>query len=199
MIGVCLSCMATLQAQELVGGEISLPEATKEAAMEATQALGNEVLKSNFSYAVDKMYPRWLQRQAKRMGSEQRLRAALQQVGSQMEEAGITIDSFVAKPVYKVFHVHPKKKQGVRQIRSGDDVDYEILAIVPTEMKMSFYSQDQPKRSFLRQSFQIAISGDGGLSWTFIDGATLKKQDLRSVFPLLPQQLVLPEKVDTAL
>lgn len=196
---LCLALAVSSHGQELMGGEIVLQQASKDSAQAATQALGNEVLKQNFTYAVDKMYPRWLQRQAKRMGSEVKLRKALEQVGEQMDQAGITIDAFVAMPAGKAFHVHPKKKAGVQQIRTGNDVDYEILVIVPTEMKMSFYSQEQAKRSFLRKSFQIAISKDAGLTWTFIDGATLKKQDLRSIFPLLPQQLTLPEKVDTAL
>ncbi len=200
-IACCLCVALTLgsQGQELVGGEITVKQATKDSAQAATQALGNEVLKQNFTYAVDKMYPRWLQRQAMRMGSEVQLRKALKKVGEQMDEAGITIDAFVAMPASKAFHVHPKKKAGVKQISSVADVDYELLVLVPTQMKMSFYSQQQAKRSFLRKSFQVAISKDAGLTWTFIDGATLKKQDLRGMFPLLPEQLELPQKEDSVI
>jgi hypothetical protein len=162
----------------------------------AVQVLGNEVLRSNFSYAVENMYPRWRTRQAKRMGSEQKMLETFSKAGEQMQEMGITIDSFTALDPQKAYHVHPKMRDGVKQISSSDDLHYEVLVLVPTRMKMSFMMQGQPKRSFMRESFQIAVAREGSNQWTFIDGATIRVVDLRSMFPLLPRNLELPEKRD---
>ena len=189
--------MASVQAQQLVGGEFTLSEATRQSAQESVQKLGNEVMKSNFSFAVDKMYPRWKTRQAKRLGSEEKLLAAFNNAGIQMQEAGIILDSFVADPALKAYKVHPKMKDGHNDIRTSDDVVYELLVFVPTKMKMTFLLENQPKRSFLRESFQIAIAKEGSNDWTFLDGATISVKDLRSLFPLLPHNLELPTKVDT--
>ncbi len=194
---VCFSLLASVHAQQLVGGEFTLNEASRQSVQAAVQKMGNEVLKSNFSYAVDKMYPRWKNRQAKRLGSEVKLLAAFNNAGVQMQEAGITIDSFVANPALKTYKVHPLMKAGRNEIRSSDDVIYELLVFVPTKMKMTFLLENQPKRSFLRESFQIAIAKEGSNEWTFLDGATISVKDLRSLFPLLPHKLVLPTKSDT--
>ena len=194
---VCFSLLASVHAQQLVGGEFTLNEASRQSVQAAVQKMGNEVLKSNFSYAVDKMYPRWKNRQAKRLGSEVKLLAAFNNAGVQMQEAGITIDSFVANPALKTYKVHPLMKDGRNEIRSSDDVIYELLVFVPTKMKMTFLLENQPKRSFLRESFQIAIAKEGSNEWTFLDGATISVKDLRSLFPLLPHKLVLPTKSDT--
>lgn len=173
-----------------------LEQQSKQTVQAAVQSLGNEVLKSNFTYAIDHMYPRWRERQAKRMGGEGKLLEAFNKVGSQMQDAGITIDSFTALAPQKAYHVHPKMREGVSQINSSDDLHYEVLVLVPTRMKMSFMLEGQPKRSFMRESFQIAVARQGSDQWTFIDGATIRVVDLRSMFPLLPKNLILPEKRD---
>ncbi|MFC4995077.1 hypothetical protein [Rubritalea tangerina] len=194
---ISMSLLASVHAQQLVGGEVALKPEVSASVKKSVQALGNEVLKSNYRFAVDKMYPRWRVRQAKRLGSETLLLESFNKAGAQMQEAGITIDSFVAQPAWKAYRVHPKKKPGVREIRSSEDVSYELLVFVPTKMKMTFYIKDAPKRSFMRESFQIALAQEGTNQWTFIDGATIRVQDLRSMFPLLPHGLELPKKLDT--
>ncbi|MFC5049504.1 hypothetical protein ACFPK9_02555 [Rubritalea spongiae] len=192
-----LTCLASsLSAQEVTGGEVALELQAKQTVKAAVQSLGNEVLKSNFSYAVEHMYPRWRERQAKRLGSEQKMLEAFNNAGAQMQEMGITIDSFEALEPQKAYHVHPKMKDGVKQITTSADLHYEVLVFVPTRMKMSFMLEGQPKRSFMRESFQVAVAREGSEQWTFIDGATIRVVDLRSLFPLLPKNLELPEKRD---
>lgn len=188
--------VSSLQAQQATGGSVEINAATEQSVQAAAQRLGNEVLKSNFRYAIDHMYPRWKARQAKRLGSEAKLLAAFNKVGEQMQQAGITLDSFAAHAPTRAFRVHPKMKPGRREINSSTDLAYQMLVLVPTSMKMSFYPEAQPKRSFMRKSFQIAISQEGENKWSFIDGSTLSMTDLRSMFPLLPNDLVLPEKSD---
>ncbi|MGJ8674074.1 hypothetical protein [Rubritalea sp.] len=192
-----LTCLSSsLVAQEVTGGEVVMEAQSKQSVKSAVQLLGNEVLMSNYAYAVDHMYPRWRERQAKRMGSQQKMLEAFNSVGQQMQEMGITIDSFTALEPQKAYHVHPKMRDGVSQINSSDDLRYEVLVLVPTRMKMSFMLDGQPKRSFMRESFQIAIAKEGSDAWTFIDGATIRVVDLRSMFPLLPNNIELPEKRD---
>ena len=193
----CFSLVASVHAQQLVGGEFALNDASRQSVQESVQKMGNEVLKSNFRFAVDKMYPRWKIRQAKRLGSEVKLLEAFNNAGAQMQEAGVTLNSFVADPPLKAYRVHPKMKAGRSEIRSSEDVTYELLVFVPTKMKMTFLLKNQPKLSFLRESFQIAIAKEGTNEWTFLDGATISVKDLRSLFPLLPHNLELPKKVDT--
>jgi hypothetical protein len=45
------------------------------------------------------------------------------------------------------------------------------------------------------KGFQVAISDKDKIEWSFIDGAGLVVQDLRSLFISLPQDMVLPETV----
>lgn len=193
---ICLCLVANVNAQQVTGGEVAINASTSESVQAAAQQLGNEVLKSNFRYAIDHMYPRWKSRQAKRLGSEDKLLAAFSNAGAQMQEAGITLDSFVALQPTRAYRVHPKMKSGRNEIRSSADLDYQILVFIPTKMQMSFHSENQPKRSFMRLSYQIAIAQEGADQWTFIDGATIRVTDLRSMFPLLPNDLELPKKSD---
>lgn len=176
----------------------------KTSVQQSVQKLGNEVLKSNFSYAVTKMYPRWKNRQAKRLGSEKKLLESFHNAGDQLQEAGITVDTFKAEAPTVFYRVHPilkdeLRKKGQLQAHKTSDVEWETLALVPTKLKMSFMLEGQPKVSYLRESFQVAICKEGTNEWSFIDGATLRVSDLRSMFPLLPRTLKLPRKVDTKL
>lgn len=196
---IFLSLAASLNAQQATGGEVAIDSPTRQSVQNAAQQLGNEVLKSNFLYAIEHMYPRWKNRQAKRLGSESRLLESFSNAGAQMQEAGITIDSFVALQPTRAYRVHPKMKPGAREIRSSADLDYQILVFIPTKMKMSFFSEGQAKRSFMRQSFQVALANEGENKWTFIDGSTIRITDLRSMFPLLPNDLELPKKSDVEL
>ena len=196
---IFLCLVAVAKAQELTGGAVSLSEAARQSAQDSAQRLGNEVLKSNFVYAIDQMYPRWKARQAKRIGSEAKLLKTFNRAGAQMQEAGITLDSFQALSPLQAYRVHPKMKPGRSEIRTSADLNYQILVFVPTKMKMSFFLENKPKVSYMRNSFQVAISQEGSTQWSFIDGATIRITDLRSMFPLLPNDLELPVKSDVEL
>lgn len=175
---------------------VAVGQEVRASAREAVQALGNEVLKSNFAYAVNRMYPRWKARQAKRLGSEEKLLAQFDKAGVQMQEAGIDITAFKAMEPLVFYRVWPVKRPGVEVVRSEQDVNYHRLAFVPTKMTMRFLLEGQAPRTFVRTSFQVVIAPEGTTDWTFIDGATIKVTDLRSMFPLLPKELVLPSRVD---
>jgi len=162
----------------------------------ASQALGNEVLKGNFAYAVDKMYPRWKVRQAVRLGSEQKLLEQFSRVGAQMQQAGIDITGFQALQPVAFYRVWPIRADKTKKVGLGGKLNYHLLALVPTKMTMRFLLEGKAPRTFVRDSFQVAICEEGTNDWTFIDGSTIKPADLRSMFPLLPADLVLPKRED---
>lgn len=196
---ICLCLISSVSAQQATGGAVTITSEVSQSVQVAAQRLGNEVLKSNFRYAIDHMYPRWKNRQAKRLGSEAKLLAAFNNAGAKMQEAGVTLESFQALEPTAAYRVHPKLKPGVRDVNSSSDLDYQLLVLIPTKMKMSFFVEGHPKRSFMRHSYQIALAQEGSNQWTFIDGSTIRFTDLRSLFPLLPSDLELPEKSDVEL
>lgn len=193
---LCLCLVSSVSAQQATGGAVAINAEVSQSVRAATQRLGNEVLQSNFRYAIDHMYPRWKNSQAKRLGSEAKLLAAFNSAGAKMQEAGVTLDSFLALEPTGAYRVHPKLKPGVSDVNSSSDLDYQILVLIPTQMKISFYVEGHPKRSFMRNSYQVALSQEGSNEWSFIDGSTIRFTDLRSLFPLLPSDLELPEKSD---
>lgn len=198
-MGACSSQLFAQLDQEQVeadGTGIVVPEEVRGFAQQSVQALGNEVLKGNFTYAVEKMYPRWKARQAKRLGSEKALQEQFDKAAVQMQEAGIDITAFKALPPVAFYRVWPVVNEGVKQVRSEKDLTYHIVAVVPTKMTLRFLIENQPPRTFERSSYQLAVCKEGTNDWTFIDGAALDVNDLRSIFPLLPKNMVLPAKED---
>lgn len=197
---VWVSCFASVygqaRAEPVIPEGVAVTPQIEGAAQQAVQLLGNEVLKGNFAYAVSKMYPRWKVRQAKRLGDEQKLLDQFNKAGAQMQEAGIDITGFSAQKPLVFYRVWPVRVDKSKAVGSGGALNYHLLALVPTKMTMRFLLEGKPPRTFIRTSFQVAISEEGTNDWTFIDGSTIKRTDLRSMFPLLPADLVLPKRVD---
>lgn len=162
----------------------------------ATKKLGQQVLKGNFIYSIDNMYPRWKARAAVRSGGEEKLRAKLLKVPEEMRKNGITMLKFdVGKPkaLHEVFLGRGQDKDG-KPIQAY----LEWLVFVPTRTEYHFIDPEtrKPKR-IERKSFQVAINTKGKAKWTFIDGSTLTVQQLRSFFPGLPEDqklLGLPQR-----
>lgn len=198
-IGACSTQLFAQLEQDTDEAEargIVVADDVRTSAQQSVQAMGNEVLKGNFIYAVEKMYPRWKTRQAKRLGSEQLLMEQFSKAAVQMQEAGIDITGFNALPPVAFYRVWPVVNEGVKQVRSEKDLTYHIVAVVPTKMTLRFLIENQAPRTFERSSYQLAVSKEGANDWTFIDGAALDVNDLRSIFPLLPKNMVLPAKED---
>lgn len=188
---------------------LRVPAATMEAVQSATQTLGNNILNGNFSYAVEKMYPRYRSKQEKLHGRMDAKKIELD-MSTSLNNMGVTITSFTAeKPigVFKVWQqIKPSVKlrldQGIKTELKASDVFHNWLFIVPTTQVWTFASKKGgPPRRLKREGFQIAVAQEtpvaGQETWTFIDGASMTTQDLRSVFPSLPVRLVLPERSDS--
>ena len=175
----------------------------------AVQDMGNNVIKQNYIYTHDKMYPRYKNRQVAVHG-EKKFKQQFLDVAKTLNTMGVTITSFKAGPPVGFFRVWPQIKPGAKlKIDRGEqkdliagDVVYNWLLMVPTTQEWTFTSnKGGPPRKLKREGFQVAIAQEAAVpgeeEWTFIDGGTLKPQELRAMFPSLPQQLVLPERVDS--
>lgn len=63
----------------------------------------------------------------------------------------------------------------------------KLLAVVPTTLKI-----EAPDSFITQQSFWLAVSSDGGKSWTFIDGSFLNKESLKMILPEAADKITLP-------
>lgn len=150
-----------------------VPEGAKKGAAAATKLLGDQVLRTNFSYVFQRMYPRHKARAAKKAGGEEKLAAQLAKLPEQMKKDGIVILSFAVGEPKSAFLV-PEYK--------------EWLVFVPT--KKTYLVPDPQRgvnRKFESYGYQIAVTKEGAQDWYFIDGANLSVQQLRSIFPSLPK------------
>ena len=174
--------LAAGPALEVLG---EVPRGVVRSAEEATKALGAQVLKGNFAFSIQKMYPRWKERAAKRKGGMEKLVAELLRAPAEMQAKGITMLEFqtgVAKGRHEVHAVLVPDSEG-REVR----VFKEWLVIVPTTTR--FRVIDPESRVVKRietYGFQVAIADKDQKEWTFIDGSNLGVSDLRRFFPSLP-------------
>ena len=185
------------------------PTETIASSQRATQELGNNVIKENYLYTHDKMYPRYKNRQVAVHG-EKKFKQQFLDVSKTLNTMGVTITNFKAGPPTGFFRVWAQiRPAGKLKIKSGEqkdliagDVVYNWLIMVPTTQVWTFTSnKGGPPRKLKREGIQVAIAQEAAIpgqeKWTFIDGGTLKPQELRAMFPSLPQKLVLPKRVDS--
>ena len=188
---------------------VVMPAATVASCQKATQVLGNNVIKENYLYALEKMYPRFRHRQEAVHGKE-KFKQVVLGLSKKLNTMGVTITGFKAEKPIGFFRVWPQIKPAAKlKIERGEqkdviagDVVYNLLVMVPTTQEWTFTSnKGGPPRKLKRLGFQVAIAPEtpvpGQEKWTFIDGGTLKPQELRAMFPSLPQNLVLPKREDS--
>lgn len=188
---------------------VVVPAATIASCQRATQVLGDNVIKQNFLFALEKMYPRFKKRQIA-MHGEKKFKQVFLDMPKTLNNMGVTINSFKADPPIAFFRVWPQIKPAAKlKLERGEqkdviagDVVYNWLIMVPTTQVWTFTSnQGKPPRQLKRVGFQIAVAKEAAVpgeeQWTFIDGGTIKPQDLRAMFPSLPQQLILPAREDS--
>lgn len=161
----------------------------------AVAALGDEVVKGRYQVALERMNPDWKKRTAKRMqGGEEELEKQLAGVAKMMVQQGISMLSFKPQGQPRSYEVTPGKK--VEKI-NGQDVESLIyqkwLVIIPTVTKFRIIKPGEAKPIVIESiGFQVAISEKGKNDWSFIDGAGLTVNELRSLFATLPQDLEFP-------
>jgi hypothetical protein len=198
--GATILCLALAIPGGALGAEP--PQALMAEAAAATQALGSEVVKENFSFTIQRMYPRWKTQAAKRMGGMDKLVEILAEVPKEMKRNGITILSFEVGQPASVFEVN----QVIAKTNDGEVLRAftEWLVFVPTTTKYLVIEKETGrKRHLMTTGFQVAVKKkDAELKpgdprgWFFIDGSSLSIETLRRMFPTLPatkEAMQLPE------
>lgn len=162
-------------------------------AITATNDLGRQVVLGKFKVSLDRMYPQWKDRLSMRLGGQKALENQFDQALAEMMKQGTSMVSFKTYGFPRVYEVYPGKKV---EVIDGKEVETLIntkwLLLIPTEVR---YRVLQKQEAFVIESkgFQVAIADKDKLQWTFIDGAGLTVQDLRSLFISLPKDMELPE------
>ena len=183
---------ASLYAQET---EIEpVPPEVTAGAVKAVAALGREVVLGRYQVAVERMYPTWKERTAKRMGGMEKLQQQLEGVAKQMLQQGISITDFTPSGQPRAFQVFPGKKVEVIDGQEVETLRYtKWLVLVPTLTKFRAMIQGDPVAVNIESTgFQVAICDKGKDDWTFIDGSAVTVNELRSLFITLPKDLELP-------
>ncbi len=164
-----------------------VPQSVLDKAELATRAMGQQVLEGNFRIALDRMYPRWKKRAAKKLpGGEDELARRLAEIPKEMARQGISMLKYeVQKPIsaHEVVLLRGEDKQG-----KAIQMYLEWLVFVPTRAE---YRIIDPETRLARKietlGFQIALNKKGTSDWYFIDGRNCTIADLRSFFPGLPE------------
>ena len=175
----------------------TVPPEVVASASAAVAKLGDEVVLGRYQVAVDRMNPAWKERTAKRMGGMEELNKQLAGVAKQMVQNGISMISFSPQGQPRAYEVSPGKKvEKVNGVETETLVFNKWLVLVPTVTKfriMQKLEKQAPKMITIDSiGFQVAIAEKGKNDWTFIDGAGITVNDLRSMFATLPQDMTLP-------
>ncbi len=199
IIAVMVICAARVDAQRVVVDPV-----LAEQAQSAVQKMGVELMRGNFKYSQERMYPRWKRRLAKRVGSMEDLEAQLATGDQQRVKMGLIVSSYRADKPTAFFDVWRAKKVDPDSGKLSLDEDgREVvvshwLAVVPTttQVKVPDPQQGGRMRTLEEKSYAIAIAEKGSNQWYFLTGMKPSIQDLRSLFPSLPidrNELGLPE------
>lgn len=159
----------------------------------AVEKLCTEVVAGRYQIAIDRMYPQWKERMAKRAGGMTKLNAQLAQAAVMMQQNGVTILSSKPTGNPQILQVAPGKR--IEKVGATDvavTVYTKWLVIVPTVTRFRI-TQAGAVTTAESNSFQIAVADKGKYDWTFIDGSSANVQDLRSIFFSLPVDFQLPK------
>ena len=192
-------CTASIHAQK-----VAVDPAIGASAQAAVQKLGFEMMKGNFKYGQERMYPRWKRRLAKRVGSLEKLEAQLAAASQQRVDMRLAVTAFRAAPPTAFFNVWKSEKiNPVTGVPVEDALGKVIivehwLAVVPTTTRVRVPDAKLVGKNYVleEQSYTIAISEKGSNIWSFLTGMKPTIQELRSLFPSLPRgekELGLPK------
>jgi hypothetical protein len=162
-------------------------------AITAVNDLGRQVVLGKMKTSLERMYPQWKDRLSRRMGGDAALEKQFDDALAEMMKQGTSMVSFKSYGFPRVYEVFPGKKV---EIVDGKEVETltnkKWMLLIPTEVR---YRVMQKQEVIIIESkgFQVAIADKDKLHWTFIDGAGLTVQDLRSLFISLPKDMELPQ------
>ncbi len=175
-------------------GRVAVAPAVAVSAQVAVQKLGQEMMKGNFEYGQQRMYPRWKRRLAKRYGGMEKLNAALASAAQQKIKMRLSVVAFqAARPtsffsVWRAKKIDPKTNLPMKDAAGNFIIVEHWLSFVPTTTRVKIPDPDQggKMRVLEEQSYTTAISEKGTNDWYFMTGLTPTIQDLRGMFPTLP-------------
>lgn len=171
------------------GATVAPPEVVN-SAVKAVEDLGQKVVLGEHKVAIDKMYPQWKQRMAKREGGLEKLEKDLEGIGAMMARNGLSIISFKTLGAPKVHEVWPG--EGSTELAP---IYTKWMLLIPTVIQLRVMDTTgvQPKARVINSfGFQVAIADKDKLDWTFINGSDVTVSDLRGLFTSLPGNLELP-------
>jgi hypothetical protein len=162
-------------------------------AVAAVNDLGRQVVLGKVKTSLERMNPQWKDRLSRRLGGQKQLEQQFDDALAEMMKQGTSVVSFKSYGFPKVYEVFPGKKT---EVIDGKPVEVltntKWMLLIPTEVR---YRVLQQQEAYIIESkgYQVAIADKSKLDWTFIDGAGLTIQDLRSLFISLPVDMELPE------
>jgi hypothetical protein len=170
-------------------GGVAPPEVV-DSAIQSVEELGRKVVLGEHKVAIDKMYPQWKERIAKRAGGLEKLEKDLDGIGAMMARNGLSIISFKTVGEPKSHEVWPGKGS-----TEANPIYTKWLLLIPTvtQLRVMDRTGERPQtRTINSYGFQVAIADKADLDWTFINGSDVKVSDLRSMFTSLPANMELP-------
>lgn len=133
------------------------------------QELGTATMRGDYAKVIDGTYDRIVEE----LGGREKAIKVIETGMRKLRAKGITFKAYkVGDP--GEFH------------REGNNT----FVVVPTVLEMS-----APGNKLIGKSYLLGISGDGGKTWKFADGAGMDRKEVREkVLPKLPAKLKLPAK-----
>ena len=162
-------------------------------AIAAVNDLGKQVVLGKMKTSMERMYPQWRQRLSERAGGDAALEKTFDEMMAEMMKQGTTMISFKTFGFPTVYDVYPGKKVEMVDGKSVETlINTKWMLLIPTEIRYRVMNGASPL-IIESKGYQISISEKDKINWTFIDGAGLKVQDMRSMFISLPKDMILPE------
>ncbi|BDS05788.1 hypothetical protein NT6N_08280 [Oceaniferula spumae] len=191
---VSISLTSSSPAQEIGGGAVAVDPMISDSARAAVQKLGVEMIKGNFQYSIDRIYPRWKRRLAMRNGGMEKLDAALAQsvqgqIKMQMKVVGYQVGQPTAFfSVWRAKKIDAATGKPVIDATGREVIVTHWLAVVPTVIRVKVPDPNMGGkiREIEESTYSLAISEKGSNDWYFMTGMKPTVQDLRSLFPSLP-------------
>lgn len=196
-------CMGLGLSAGAVCAQVAVDRTVASSAQSAVQKLGVEMMKGNFKYGHERMYPRWKRRLAKRYGGIEKLEAQMDVAAQQKVDMRLAVTAFHAGwptsffSVWRAKKIAPVTGKVVKDAAGREMVVEHWLAVVPTVTRVRVPDKQRGGkiRVLEEQGYTIAISEKGANDWYFMTGMKPTVQDLRSLFPSLPpseRELGLP-------
>jgi len=152
----------------LTAGVVAAAEPSKVELKKLATSLGEATMAGNATAVVEGTYPTVVETMGGKTKAVELIRTALKK----MKDSGLSIKK------YEVGEPGDFLKEGAN-----------TFSVVPSALEMATPSGQVRVRGYL-----LAISPDGGKTWTFADGSGLQQKAARDkVLPKLPAGLKLPE------